>query len=366
MNLNLLEEMYLAHSPSFDEFEMFEIVTRELDKMGIKYEVDEYLQIYSIKENTPLLSAHMDQVGVNRVAKIVRKNGLIYGGGIVKSKLKTVKKKTKKTSFKKKIKKTPSFAYGNIGADDKNGVFIALAALAKAPNTSFIFSTGEEAGGNIGVLLEKVDVSKCLYGIVLDRKGNGDIIGLMNDYCTKTFEKAVHRIGLEFGYEPSQGIFSDADALSNYISCVNVSVGYYNAHTEQEYTVIRDLKKALRFTLSILWRVKKNFAAPDKKAFDDYWYYSGYKSYKSAKRQWVKGTPITNDDAPYYNENLFYYCPVCGLTYYEDDIGYSNDGFTACCPECATELERYDTVGTNSLATDKMVETEWQDRYNMF
>jgi len=172
-----------------------------LTEAGIEFRVDEYLQIYNIIPNTPLLCAHQDQVGDTPIDKVVyikdRKKGLIISGN------------------------------GNIGADDKNGIFILLKLLTEFPNISFIFSTGEEARGDIESLLiqHSEELEDIKYGILFDRRNGSDIIGVMNNYCTQEMDDDLSLLGKKFGYESATGIFSDADALSDYISCVNLSCG---------------------------------------------------------------------------------------------------------------------------------------------
>ena len=73
-----------------------------------------------------------------------------------------------------------------------------------------------------------------------------------NNYGSMKFEDALWLIGDEFGYQPNKGIFSDADYLKEWFSCANLSVGYYNAHTRNEYVDINDLMKSYRYVNTIL------------------------------------------------------------------------------------------------------------------
>jgi putative aminopeptidase FrvX len=194
-----------------------DIVTNELDLMGILYSIDEYGQIYSA-QGTALLSAHMDQVSQRPITKLFK------GSSIWK-------------------------ADGNLGADDKNGIYIALAILRKNPHLSFLFSTEEEIGGHPFPSVIKTSP----YSLVFDRKGNSDIIGASNNYCSSTFESLIYRLSKKHKYQPTYGVYSDANQLSRMkIPTVNLSVGYYNAHTENEYTNINDLAKALSLGLHLI------------------------------------------------------------------------------------------------------------------
>lgn len=217
MNTKLLANLYKAFSPSKYEGRVQDIVTNELDLMGIQYSIDEYGQIYSA-QGTALLSAHMDQVSQRPITKLFK------GASIWK-------------------------ADGNLGADDKNGLYIALEILRKNPHLSFLFSTEEEVGGNPFPSAIKTSP----YSLVFDRKGNSDIIGASNNYCSSTFETLIHRLSKKHKYQPTHGVYSDADQLSRMkIPTVNLSVGYYNAHSESEYTNINDLAKALSLGLHLI------------------------------------------------------------------------------------------------------------------
>lgn len=220
--MKLLKDLYYINSPSGRENGLSGYVGGLLNSLHINFNRDKFYQIYSLSNpSAPIICCHMDQVGNRPLTKISHKNGIIT-------------------------------ADRNIGADDKNGLWLCLSLLKKYPDTNFIFSTCEEIGGNIDRLLQKIDISSFPYALVFDRRGCSDIIGYDNGYCSKEFQNAIAEIGHHYGYSPSRGIYSDCDKLSQYVNCVNLSCGYYNAHTDKEYTVIKELKTALSFAIAIL------------------------------------------------------------------------------------------------------------------
>lgn len=259
MDTKLLKELYLIHAPSNNENEISIFVQNELKKMKIEFQVDEFDQIYSIKKNTPLLVAHLDQVGRKPISRTFEKKGFIYGNG-------------------------------NLGADDKNGVFIILETLKKNKNISFIFSTCEEIGGNIFNIASIETPEDCLFALILDRKGSSDIIGKDNNYCTNAFQKAILKIGKKYGYRSAHGIFSDADYLSGFLSCVNLSVGYYNPHTNQEYTKIADVENCIKFIQEIIKRIWRKFQ-PVKKVKKSF----QFSKYSQSSKYFNKKTKIDYD-----------------------------------------------------------------------
>jgi hypothetical protein len=216
-NIELLKSLYWINSPSGSEHGMSGFISMTLNNMKVNFKTDQYFQIYSLRNTKyPIVCCHIDQIGQNPISKLTGKKGIITGNR-------------------------------NIGADDKNGIWICLELIKRNPDINFIFSTCEEIGGNIASLLAINDISEFPYCLVFDRKGSSDIIGTKNDYCSIEFESAIAGLGKGFGYKPAQGIFSDCNALSYYINCVNLSCGYYNAHTDKEYTVLSELLNALEF-----------------------------------------------------------------------------------------------------------------------
>lgn len=232
-NLELLIEMYKTYSPSEHEADMRRIVERELKQNGIKYETDTYGQVYSVgNKDMPLLVAHMDQVSNCKPAKHIK-----IERGVIKAK-----------------------KYGNLGADDKNGVWLILQVIKQYPDVNFIFSVAEEkCGFQFGTLLElcATELDAISYALVLDRQNGSNIIGVNNGYCKNDLENTISQIGLEYSYKPEIGAFGDADTLARFIPCVNLSCGYYNPHTKQEYTIIKHLDNALSFACALIKDVPK-------------------------------------------------------------------------------------------------------------
>ncbi len=218
-----LKKMYTLNSQSFDEKLMFDLVCEELTKLAVPFEVDDKFQIWRINSGEPILSAHLDQVQPKSPSQVVEVSGNLVG-------------------FDSQMRQR------GLGADDKNGVWLILEALRRFPNVSFIFSSGEEAGGQIQHL--DLDLSDSPFCLVLDRRGSSDIIGSLNGYCKEDLESWL--TGLNPKFESVQGVWSDADYLSGLVPCVNLSVGYYNAHSDSEYTSVTDLLGSLDFILTIL------------------------------------------------------------------------------------------------------------------
>lgn len=224
-----------------------EYVKEFLDNINVAYNVDDYGNIFYLEhENVPLLSAHMDTV---------RKDADFCIGAFL----------TESDSDK-------IFSGGILGGDDKCGVYIILKALEDKKKINFIFSRDEEIGCvGIKKLLKpnyvenKENTDKirnnCLYCLVLDRRGNSDIICTRNSYGTKAFEDALVKVSDvgHFGYKPESGLCSDANTIKEFISTANLSVGYFKPHSQSEYIVKADLQKAYDYTISIIDSITDKF-----------------------------------------------------------------------------------------------------------
>jgi len=293
--MKLLLELYSKTSRSNFEGEIVKIVTRELDKMSIQYNIDEHNQIYRIIENTPLLCAHMDQIYTGTLKSITYSEDFIFGENC------------------------------SIGADDKNGVWILLNLIKKfRDNVSFIFSTCEEIGGNVGKLLNKMTLKTLdtiKYCLIFDRMDTNHIIGKWNSYCEEDFQDDIEKVGQQFGYKPDMGVFSDADVIVDKaeIPCVNLSCGYYSHHTVNEFTVFSELQTALEFGIEILNSLTDKY---DRVKYTNQWEY-----------YFTKGTKFdpVPDDEQYSKE--YYYCEKCLEYVEEEDI---QDPYKEICPFCGS------------------------------
>ena len=65
-----------------------------------------------------------------------------------------------------------------------------------------------------------------------------------------------------FGYKETDGLMTDIEQLKEQglnVSCVNLSCGYYEPHTDNEYTDKKDLLNCLRFIEHIISNCKKTY-----------------------------------------------------------------------------------------------------------
>lgn len=217
-------------------------------------------------------------------------DGYVYAPGtfpvLLVAHMDTVHKEEPKTFVYSKKGKSISSPQG-IGGDDRCGVYMIFEVVKKF-NCSVLFCEDEEIGGvGSGKFLE-TDLAKDLtfnYIIEFDRNGKNDAVFYdcdnpeFEDFITKDF------------YKTAWGSFSDISYLAPGLGCaaVNLSCGYYKAHTTSEYVVLQEMQDSIDAACKILERTteddkfeyiecKYNFLAGNYygKSYDSY---GGYGSY---------------------------------------------------------------------------------------
>lgn len=259
--MELLKKLYSIHSKSGKEDEMIvflmDWIWQNVPEAIV--EMDEKGNLYVVKgvaETYPCIVSHIDQVQTlhSDDFQVVETEDIFFG-------------------WSKKNKR-----HEGLGADDKNGVWIALKCIQKYAVIKSAFFVSEEIGC-IGSNAADMDFFKdCRFVIQCDRKGCDDFIKEASavELCSKEFIEATN---LElFGYKAGYGMMTDVMTLKKNgldVSCVNLSCGYYNPHTNDEFTIKSDLFKCLFFVEHIV----KNCvdAYPHKYVAKSY---SGYTSYR--------------------------------------------------------------------------------------
>lgn len=185
--------------------------------------------------------------------KVISGDGFIYAQGelpiLLVAHLDTVHKETPKTIHYDKIKKVLSSPEG-IGGDDRCGVYMIL-DIVKYSKCSVLFCEDEEIGAKGAEKFVMSSVSKGLefnYIMEFDRKGSDDAV--FYDCDNKEFEKFITKKFFKTAY----GSFSDISVLAPELGCaaVNLSCGYYNAHTTDEYVVWNEMMESIRAAHEII------------------------------------------------------------------------------------------------------------------
>lgn len=218
-----------------------------------------------------------------------------------------------------------------IGGDDRCGIYMIL-EIVKHYNCSVLFCEDEEVGGIGAKKFIETDLAhelKFNYAIELDRKGGNDAV--FYDCDNEEFENFITK---EF-YKTAFGSFSDISIVAPFLGCaaVNLSCGYYNAHTKTEYVVLREMEKSIEEVCAILERTTED----DKFEYIEAEHYNYYKG-----SYWGSGSSKVYSGS-YYGNSAFGYNTGWYDTYDDDDDVYAN-----------YYIIEY---------TDKNGRTEWFDTY---
>ena len=155
------------------------------------------------------------------------------------------------------------FSLTGIGGDDKCGIFILLSILfsRKVEKVKAFFFVDEEVGciGAGKAVREHKDwFSDVGYLIEADRRGSSDII--LSYSGSETVSPAFKEILLtegakpQFTFKPAAGSISDVMKIQEDtgISSINLSCGYYNPHSADEFIDESDMLKSRDFIVHLL------------------------------------------------------------------------------------------------------------------
>ena len=230
----------------------------------------------------------------------------------------TVHKKLPKLIIYDEKKDTISCREG-IGGDDRCGIYMIL-EIVKKYNCSVLFCEDEEIGGVGARKFIETDLAKELefnYAIELDRKGRKDAV--FYDCDNQEFEEFITK---DF-YETAYGSFSDISVVAPFLECaaVNLSCGYYNAHTEKEYVVLREMERGIKEVCNILERTTEEDKFEYIECVRSYYNYAyGNASYKkSSGYSSLFGYNSNWDDVYNCDSYSMYY-----VIEYNDEKGHSN------------------------------------------
>lgn len=238
LDWRLLKKLYAIHSPSGKESRMTDFLLSLIQSLpgDIKLGKDTYGNLYARKgesESYPCIVAHMDQV--QRVHssdfRAIEAGEIIFGYSARHHRIE------------------------GLGADDKNGIFIALEALRKYDCLKAVFFIEEETGchGSQNCMMSFFD--DCRFVMECDRRGSFDLITSIGctDLCSQKFIGDIDPG--RWGYRQEQGMMTDVKVLKERglpVSAVNISCGYYDPHTDREITDKRDLEKCWRLVQHIV------------------------------------------------------------------------------------------------------------------
>lgn len=272
--MKLLKKLYEIHSMSGQEKGMRKFIRRwvltNVPEADIRYDNLGNIYIFKgVSETYPVVVAHLDQVqnSHSRDFQALEAGDIIIGYS------------------------AKSRAQQGLGADDKNGVWIALQCLLKYDCIKVAFFVSEEVGCVGSSAADMTFFQNARFVLQCDRRGAHDLItnAGWTDLCSPEFVKAIQPE--LFGYKEEEGMLTDVLTLKENglnVSCVNISCGYYEPHTDHEFTNIPDLMNCLEFVEHIIEtciEVYPHEYAYSSNYYDKYYSYYGYEDMRASKKE---------------------------------------------------------------------------------
>lgn len=233
-NLKYLVKVLKIQSKSKNQEKMIEFIKSELNTLKIKFTQDKYDNIIVIrnKELSPFIVAHMDTVH-----NIVANTSIYMNGNNIFA------------------MNTDTVSQIGIGGDDKVGIWAVLELLKINKKFNAVFFSNEEIGA-IGSSNIDLDIFKnASWLLELDRKGKSDFI--CEYISSKEFKNDLKEVYESYDYnsETTKNTVTDVSRLSDRnvgVSCVNISCGYYNPHSDKEYIVFDEAMESMKMTNELI------------------------------------------------------------------------------------------------------------------
>ena len=243
-NTELLKEVLSVPTKTYQEEKMVEFLVNWLTENNISHFVDEFNNVYATKQESqdlpedfyfPCVISHTDTV--HNIDTI----------NISEEMLPNAQDELKLSYKAYNDQGNPT----GIGGDDKCGVFACLTLLKELPNLKAAFFVSEETGCHGSMKANEDFFQNVGYGIQFDAPENWMITEkcfgqVLFDRDTEFFEKCdkvltegMDNSLMQYMVHP----YTDVYALRSKFdfSCINISIGYYNYHTKNEYVVVEDV-----------------------------------------------------------------------------------------------------------------------------
>lgn len=165
-----------------------------------------------------------------------------------------------------------------LGADDCSGMWIMLQMMARGIEGTYLFHRGEECGGIGSGWIARNDPKwlktyrRC---VAFDRKNIASVITHQGGSrcCSDEFATALalalnaNDSGLQYGLDKT-GVFTDSANYTEVIpECTNLSVGYYDEHTQQEMQDTKHLFELMNACCKVQWEALPALRKPEKKDY---------------------------------------------------------------------------------------------------
>jgi len=150
-----------------------------------------------------------------------------------------------------------------LGADDAAGVFLLTELIKAGMHGKYLFFVGEEVGGvGSSAFIQDNPTFSANMAIAFDRRGYSDVIThqgfgarTASDEFGTALANALNKQNPDFEYKASnRGVYTDTKEFAGLVpECTNISVGYFNEHTNREELDLNHLLALRDAVLAIEW-----------------------------------------------------------------------------------------------------------------
>jgi di/tripeptidase len=260
MDLNKFKELLSVPTKTYKESKMVEYLISVVGDMdGVTLTCDEHNNIYAVKgtlgdgEFYPMFISHTDTVHELVDLIDVKEEYLLrpytFGKDFGQEQTLCLK------AYDKDGNPT------GIGGDDKCGIFICLELLQKLDKVKVAFFVSEETGCHGSKMVDTEFLKDVGYCVQYDAPGDHLISyscfgTTLFDIDGKFFKTALSSITRSFGNEMFVQSHPYTDIMmikqKSDLSCLNMSCGYYNMHTKNEFVCLYDVERAIIAGLNLV------------------------------------------------------------------------------------------------------------------
>jgi len=271
-DLELLKSVLTVPTHTYQEELMVQYICDWLKEKNIEFTVDEHLNVYAVKGEIPdrgmypCVVCHTDTVHEIDTINVVEEM-LPNSHREMKLSLKAYNNEGEPTG---------------IGGDDKCGVFACLELLEEMDVIKAAFFVSEETGCHGSRYADQSFFSNVGYAIQFDGPENWMITetcfgaklfdrdGEFFNTCDKILTEGMND-KKKYMVHP----YTDVYALKSKFdfSCINISIGYYQYHTKNEYVVVEDVFNGIDMGKKMIQELgyKKYELDPQKSLSFRYW-----------------------------------------------------------------------------------------------
>ncbi len=305
MKNNLLLDTMRNQTESYKSHRMESFIKKKVRSMKLDFTTDNYGNIYVAKGDAdlyPTMVCHIDTVhDINNNIELVKIDDKLLA-----------------------IDRTNCKRYG-IGGDDKVGVYITLSLLQHYDNFKAVFFKDEEVGckgssqADFSFFADSNVVLEC------DRRGIDDFVTSISGtkLSDESFQESIESILKKYNRKCCAGGITDVGEIAEKtkVQVANMSCGYYDPHTDNEYIVISEVNATKQMCIEIFDKVNQD-----------------------GIRYEIEGNRISYSPAMYgaYGRGYDYYDDF----YYD---GYSKDAWDNSQSQ---KSNVHDTIGTSKLQTE--------------